>query len=62
MTVTLPQMLGVLALAGTIAAWGADHQAQKDAYARLHEHVRVLEHIIVSEFPAYTAAIVWKDE
>ncbi len=61
MTLSLQQILGGLALAGIIFGWGADHQAQLNEHAKLSAHIQVLEQIIVSQFPEWTAAISWKD-
>ena len=47
----------ILVIVSITAAW----QYQKDQLAAQREHLRVLEHIIVSEFPAYTAAIDWSE-
>lgn len=61
MAISLEHLLVILTLIGLVAGWGADHQSQKDTQIRTMERLHVLERIVVSEFPAYTAAIDWKD-
>ena len=62
----LQKILGVvatvLAILGGLGKYWTDAQHAASARDRDREHLRVLERIIVSEFPAYTPAIAWDDK
>jgi hypothetical protein len=52
----------VLAILGGVGKYLTDAQQTAIARDRDREHLRVLEKIIVSEWPAWTPAIDWSDD
>ena len=52
-----PILLGLLSLGGWAYRTIGVHAVEDE---RRNEKIRVLEHIIVSEFPRWTAAIDWE--
>ena len=57
----LSQILGVLTLLGLFAGGVRGYQALLDENARARRQLLQLQHVVGSEFPAYTTTIDWVD-